>query len=484
MDLKELWSGFDWLIIALYFAGILLVGVSMRKRAGKSVKSFYVASRKLTVPILIGVGAAGWYDSWTIVGLAECGWTMGISVILVFVIPEAILRLPLAVIIGPHVRDKIPDWVVTVPDMMKYLYSDNVKLISAITYIANLLYDSALLFAIAEVLKLVSGMPMIVSLIVAGLVIAIYTALSGLWGLAVTDLIQFAIMTVAVGSLMVGIIVKFGGLPVIWDKIEAIDPNLLTPTGGMSGWEAAAWAISACAMYCEAACYQRFGSARSGKDIKTAYSLMLAMGVTFSTAMVIAGMAALAFFGDAGATPATGFWSMVFTVLPVGFRGLFVAALCAAVMSTVSSDWLLFATCAVNDIWRGFVNKKMSEQKTLFGMRIMVVVFGALCVVGTIFWADGIANAWYYLGGFLFDMFFIPIVAGLFYKRKTKQGAMVCIIYSGILYVVWEFILGCPAGLPTSIVVAVTGAILYFIVCNLTYKKENDKIDPNTLSEV
>lgn len=484
MDLKALWGTIDWMVIAAYFVGILLVGVSMKKRAGKSVKSFYVASRRLTVPILIGVGAAGWYDSWTIVGLAECGWTMGISILLVFVIPEAILRLPLATIIGPHVRDKIPDWVVTVPDMMKYLYSGKIKLISAVTYIANLLYDSALLFAIAEVLKLVSGMSMIVSLIVAGAVIAIYTALSGLWGLAVTDLIQFAIMTVAVGSLMVGIIVQFGGLPVVWDRVEAIDPQLLTPMGGLSVWEACAWAISACAMYCEAACYQRFGSARSGQDIKTAYSIMLAMGVTFSSAMVIAGMAALAFFGDVASTPAEGFWSMVFTVLPVGFRGLFVAALCAAVMSTVSSDWLLFATCAVNDIYRGFINKSLSEQKTLFGMRIAVGVFGALCVVGTIFWADGIANAWYYLGGFLFSMFFIPIVAGLFYKKKTTPAAMACIIYSAILYVVWEFILGCPAGLPTSIVVSVTGAILYFIVCNATYKKGGERLDPDSLTEV
>lgn len=483
MDLKELWSGIDWLIIALYFVGILLVGVSMRKRAGKSVKSFYVASRKLTVPILIGVGAAGWYDSWTIVGLAECGWTMGISVILVFVIPEAILRLPLATIIGPHVRDKIPDWVVTVPDMMKYLYSGKIKLISAVTYIANLLYDSALLFAIAEVLKLVSGMSMIVSLVVAGAVIAIYTALSGLWGLAVTDLIQFAIMTLAVGSLMVGIIVKYDGLPAIWDNVRAIDPDLLTPTGKLSVWESVAWAISACAMYCEAACYQRFGSARSGDDIKTAYSIMLAMGVTFSTAMVIAGMAALAFFGDAG-SPSAGFWSMVFTVLPVGFRGLFVAALCAAVMSTVSSDWLLFSTCAVNDIYRGFINKGLSEKKTLFGMKIMVGVFGALCVVGTIFWADGIANAWYYLGGFLFSMFFIPIVAGLFYKKKTTPAAMVCIIYSAIMYVVWEFVLGVPWELPTSIVVSVSGAILYFIICNATYKKDGGSLESNSVSEV
>ncbi len=165
-------------------------------------------------------------------------------------------------------------------------------------------------------------------------------------------------------------------------QVGAIDPELLTPKESLSVWESVAWAISACAMYCEAACYQRFGSARSGDDIKTAYSIMLAMGVTFSTAMVIAGMAALAFFGDAG-SPSAGFWSMVFTVLPVGFRGLFVAALCAAVMSTVSSDWLLFSTCAVNDIYRGFINKGLSEKKTLFGMKIMVGVFGALCVVGT-----------------------------------------------------------------------------------------------------
>jgi len=237
MDLRTMWSGVDWLTVVLYFVGVISVGVHMRKRAGKSVKSMYVASRRLTVPILIGVGAAGWYDSWTIVGLAECGWTMGICVILVFVVPEAILRMPLAVIIGPRVRDKIPDWVVTVPDMMKYFYGDSVKLMSAIAYIANILYDSALLFAIAEVFKMVSGVPMIVSLIAVGLVIACYTALSGFWGSAITDLIQFAIMTVSAGALMLGIIVKFGGFPVIWETVKEIDPNLLTPTGGMGVME-------------------------------------------------------------------------------------------------------------------------------------------------------------------------------------------------------------------------------------------------------
>lgn len=476
-----LWSWFDWMILAAYFVGVLLVGLSMKKRAGKNVKSFFVASRRLTIPILIGVSAAGWYDSWTIVGLAECGWTMGLVVILIFVVPEAVLRIPLATIIGPHVRDQIPDWVVTVPDLLAYLYSNKVKLISAVTYIANMLYDSALLFAIGEVLRMITGMPMILSLVISCAVIVAYTAMSGLWGLAVTDLIQFAIMTISAGALMIGITVMYGGLPVVWEAVEAIDPQLLQPLGylqdmGIGGlWEALAWIISACAMYCEAACYQRFGAAKNGTEIKTAYSIMLVMGLSFSMVMVLAGMSALAFFGDIAATPAEGFWALVFSVLPVGFRGLFVAALCAAVMSTVSSDFLLFSTCAVNDIYRTFLRPSMSEAQTVMGIRFAIVVFGVLTTIGTLLWADGIANAWYYLGGFLFAMFFIPITAGLFYKKKTASGALYCIVYSACMYVLWEFVLGCPMGVPSSLWITVTGAIVYFLVCNITYKKEGNK---------
>ncbi len=470
-NLTKLWTGFDWSVLILYMVGVVVIGLSMKTRAGKSVKSFYVASRKLTVPILVGVGAASWYDSWTIVGLGECGWTMGISILLVFVIPETLCRLPLALVVGPHVRDDIPDWVVTAPDLLMYLYNDKVKLISAITYIANIFYDSALLFAIAEVMKLVSGMPLWVTLAVTGAIIALYTSMSGFWGSAITDLIQFAIMTVSAGALLIGIMIKFGGLPAVWAKLAVIDPKLLTPTGHLTFWEGVGWFISACAMYCEAGCYQRFGSARSGRDIKTAYSIMLAMGLTFSIAMVFAGMAARAFFGGAGVKPSYGFWELVFTVLPIGLRGLFVSALFAAVMSTIESDWLLFSTCLVNDIYRGFINKGLSEEKTVRGVRIGIIGFGAVTVVGTIFWAGGIADAWYYLGGFLFAMFFIPITAGLFYRKRRSEGALACITSSAVLYVVWEFILNCPGGIPSSAVVTVVGAIIYFTVCQIFYKK-------------
>ena len=103
IDFSSMWSGLDWGVIILYFVFIIAVGLTMRRRASKNMKNYFVAARRLTIPVLIGVGSASWIDSWSIVGLAECGTTMGICILFIYVIPNTILRLPLALWIGPDV---------------------------------------------------------------------------------------------------------------------------------------------------------------------------------------------------------------------------------------------------------------------------------------------------------------------------------------------------------------------------------------------
>ena len=55
VDFKELWGVFDWAVLALYFIGVMSVGFVMHRKASKNFKSFFVASRRLTIPVLIGV---------------------------------------------------------------------------------------------------------------------------------------------------------------------------------------------------------------------------------------------------------------------------------------------------------------------------------------------------------------------------------------------------------------------------------------------
>lgn len=475
IDFKELWGAADWFILLIYFVGVLSVGVFMHKKASTSFKSFFVASRTLTIPVLVGVAAAGWYDSWTIVGLAECGATMGISVLFIYVVPTAIIRLPLALWIGPYTRDKVPDYVITLPDLIGYFYDKKTKVLGSVVPIFSVLYSAALLFAVGDVLHLVSGFPIYVAVAIAGVGIIFYTAMAGLWGLAVTDLIQFAVMTVSAGAVALGIITYFGGMQPMYDMIAAADPVLLTPLGHNSALDVLAWVISAAALYVNAQSYQRFGAAKGGAQIKIAYTLMLTIGICFSTIMVFSGMASSVMFPEA-ASYAEGFWATVFTVLPGGARGLFVAALVAAVMSTSSADILISAAILVKDVFKEFFRPSMSDLDTIKLTRVMIVVLGVFIILGTYLWSDGIGKAYYYIGGFQVAVFFIPIVAGFFYKKKTANGGFITVLVGIVAYAVWQFGLGSPFGIPSNVFTWVLSFITYFVACNLTYKGPEKKL--------
>lgn len=470
INFKDLWGMCDWIVLFLYFVGVLSVGFVMHRKASKDFKSFFVASRKLTIPVLIGTAAASWYDSWTIVGLAECGATIGISIILVYVVPSTILRLPLALWIGPMTRTKIPDWVVTLPDLFRYQYNKTTGLLSAICPMSSQLYCCALLFAVGEVLNLVSGMNIWIAMIIAGAVIVVYTFLAGMWGLAVTDLIQFMIMTVSAGALLVGIFMHFGSASAMFEASQAVDPELTKLFGHMTGPEAFGWIISALAIYTNAQSYQRFGAAKGGGEIKVAYTLMLTIGAVFSAAMVLGGIASITMFPDA-ATPAEGFWAMVFTVLPTGARGLFVAALIAAVMSTVSAEFLITSGILVKDFFKGLVKPNLSEQGVIKGSRIVICGLGVFVILGTYFWQNGIANAWNIIGGFQVAVFLIPLLGGFFYRKSSPIGGLITVFFNICWYIMWQFILQVPAGIPSSVSTWVAGLVVYFISCAIFPRK-------------
>ena len=480
LDFSQLWTAIDWIVVIVYFVGVVGVGLFMHRKASKSFKSFFVAGRRLTIPVIIGVAAAGWYDSWTIVGLSECGATMGICILLINVIPAAILRLPLALWIVPFTRDKVPDYVVTMPDLIEYLFDKKTKYISAVVPIAEVLYCAALLFVIGDVLHLVSGVNIIITMIIAGIGIILYTTMAGLWALAVTDLIQFAVMTVAAGVLGVGILTEFGGLDPIWSAIAETHPERLTLTGGLPVSEMISWGMGGIAMYTSAQSYQRFGAAKGGADIRAAYTIMMFIGVIFCSIMVLAGMATSVMHPDLYETSwSSAFWGTVFGILPPGMRGLFVAAVIAAVMSTISADLLVAAGVLVNDVIKPLFVKNMTDEGAVKGTRIGIVILGLFVIVGTIFWADGIAKAWYYIGGFMVAVFLVPIVGGLFYKKKTRIAGFLTVSICIVLYFVWEFALGVPFGIQTNPLVWGVSAVLFFLICNITYRPERAALDQN-----
>lgn len=474
MDFQNLWSGIDWFVIILYFAAVIGIGFGFRRRASRNMKSFFVASRRLTIPIMICVATASWYDSWSIVGVAECGALMGISFIFIYVIPGVFLRLPLALVIGPAVRSKIPDWVVTFPDLFEYLYDRKTKLAQAVFFMPVVLYESAPLLAAGQVLHLVTGWNIWVLLIAVAVVIIFYTSLSGMFGLAVTDMIQFLVMGISTGAVALGLYFSFDGFDNLFRQAGEYNPDFLTLTGGQSPAEIFAWVISAIAMYANAQSYQRFGSSKTGGDIAVSYTLMMFFGGIFSMTWVFTGIAGVLKFPDA-ASHNEQFWGVIFTILPEGMRGLFVAAIIAAVMSTASADMLLAAGTLMSNIIKDFIKPDMTERQNVIGTKIALWIIGGFIVLGTIFFQDGISKAYYYFGGFQVSVFMVPLLIGLYYEKRTPAAGFWSLVICVVLYFVWEFILGAPFGIPTNVITWITSIVLFMVISKLTYGKYSEQ---------
>ena len=172
--------------------------------------------------------------------------------------------------------------------MMAYLYDNKTKLVAALGILPQMFYDAAITVAGGEVISYVTGINMWVSFGLMGFICILYTSLSGLWGLAITDMIQFVIMTVSAGVLCLGVYSYFDGFGNLFAQADAIDHNLVTVFGGNGPMEVAAWLVSAVAIYANAQSYQRFGSARSAADLKVAYSFIVMFGQFFMAINVMA----------------------------------------------------------------------------------------------------------------------------------------------------------------------------------------------------
>ena len=142
-------------------------------------------------------------------------------------------------------------------------------------------------------------------------------------------------------------------------------------------------------------------------------------------------------------------------------------------MSTVSADMLITGGILVKDIYKDLFRPNLTDQQVLKGTRVMIVVCGLFIIVGTYLWRNGIGNAWTVIGGFQVAVFLIPILGGFFFKRKSPVGGLIGIICGIVFYGIWQFVLGIPFGIPSSVATWVVGGVIYFIACFATAGKNN-----------
>ncbi len=243
-------------------------------------------------------------------------------------------------------------------------------------------------------------------LIVLFLVTTIYTVVSGVWGIMITDLIQ---MTVAFGGaamLAVFAVQSVGGMDNLLATLatqrgaESTSEMLSFFPSGHSAWMPwSTFAIYLGVLWwgdCGGFVAQKMFATRSDRDSVLAAVWYSVIHFAFRPWLWIAvALAAMVTYPDL-ADKELAYPKMMMDVLPAGLRGLMFSALLAAFMSTVDTQLNWSASYYVNDIYRRFLRPNATEKQCVFQSRLATVGFAALAIVCA-YYMTSVKNAWVYL---------------------------------------------------------------------------------------
>ncbi|XP_047304548.1 sodium/glucose cotransporter 4 isoform X5 [Homo sapiens] len=453
---------YDISVVVIYFVFVIAVGIWSSIRASRgTIGGYFLAGRSMSWwPIgaslmssnvgsglfigLAGTGAAGglavggfeWNATWLLLAL---GW--------VFV--------PVYIAAG----------VVTMPQYLKKRFGGQriqvyMSVLSLILYIFTKI--STDIFSGALFIQMALGWNLYLSTGILLVVTAVYTIAGGLMAVIYTDALQTVIM---VGGALVLMFLGFqdvGWYPGLEQRYRQAIPNVTVPNTTCHLPRPDAFHILRDPVIVQRSLSAKSLSHAKGGSVLGGYLKILPMFF-----IVMPGMISRALFPDevgcvdpdvcqriCGARVGCSniaYPKLVMALMPVGLRGLMIAVIMAALMSSLTSIFNSSSTLFTIDVWQRF-RRKSTEQELMVVGRVFVVFL----VVISILWIPIIQSS---NSGQLFDYiqavtsYLAPPITALFLlaifcKRVTEPGAFWGLVFGlgvGLLRMILEFSYPAPA---------------------------------------
>lgn len=431
----------DVILITSYF--ILIFGVAIyvtyKEKLGRDTSSYFLGGRNIGWFVIGASLFASNIGSEHLIGLAGSGASGGVAVAQ-FEIISGIILLLLGWVFVPFY---LKSGVYTMPEFLELRYSKGARTyLSIISIIAYILTKISVTIAATGIIFQAIGLNFWTGAVAVIVATGLYTILGGLKAVIYTDMIQ---MFILIGS---SILITWVGLSHLggWAELKSIAGpeffNLWKPLNHSEfPWTGIVFGAPILGVWYW--CTDQFIVQRvlAAKDIKNArrgtifggYLKMLPLFI-----FVIPGIIAYALSQKGMLTYDStnqAFPSLVKTLLPPGVRGLVVAGLFAALMSSLSTVFNSCSTLFTLDIYKKF-KPQSSEKKLVMVGQIATVV---LVILG-ILWIPFIDK----ISGQLFtylqsvQAYISPPIAavfllGIFFKRLNAQGAMAALLTGFVL---------------------------------------------------
>lgn len=314
-------------------------------------------------------------------------------------------------------------------------------------------------------------------LIVAGVVV-LYTLFGGFLAVSYTDVVQGTIMFLALILVpLVGVFVT-GGLGETANSITAVNMEhleLLPSTAAAAGIiSSVAWGLG---YFGQPHIIVRFMAINTVKEMKNARRIGIGWMILSLVGAICTALVGVAYFQQNGLTlndPETIFIEMGKILFHPFVAGILLAAILAAIMSTISSQLIVTSSALIEDIYRVLFKKDASDKHYVTAGRLAVLVVSIVAILlawnpnNTIL--DLVAFAWAGFG----SSFGPIIILALYWRKLTNIGAFSGMVVGAIVAFIW----GQSDALSGMIYEMVPGffsnLIVAVIVSLLTYKPNKE----------
>jgi len=334
-------------------------------------------------------------------------------------------------------------------------FSVHLRTLASASFVVRvLLWLAAATYAPALALEQATGMPLWFTILCTGVLTTIYTTFGGMRAVIWTDVMQLVVLF---GGQVAIILVAVTKVPGGWSQVIELGQqggrlNLSVspdPTVRLTLWGLLIGAafMHLVQMATDQVSVQRYLSARSLKEAQRGLWLKLWFVIPVSGVFYGTGLVLYAFYQVNGDPLAAGKITkadqilpyFVVNELPMGLPGLFIAAIYAASMSTISSGINSLTSASLVDFYQRLWRRPdLSEQNQLRIARVLSLGYGALVIVlaflvqrlGTLLEATNKVIG--LIGGPLIGLFLL----GILFRRATSRGALVGWI-GGLVITLW-----------------------------------------------
>ncbi|WP_299551700.1 sodium:solute symporter [Seonamhaeicola sp.] len=439
----------DSIIIIAYLVGIVIVGLLSTRKVKMTGEGYFLAGRGLKWATIGAALFASNISTIHLTGLASDGFSLGL-VAGNWEWMATFTLLLLGLVFAPfYFKTKIS----TLPEFLERRFDSRSRSLLAFMAIIGALFIhiGISLYAGASVFYKFYDVNIYVSIVVISVITAIYTVAGGLKAVVVTENIQTVILLL--GSIILTVLaifaVKDAGFSGISDLKGAMKPGQLEMLHGADStigkehgytWYAffLGYPVLGIWYWCtDQTIVQRVLGARTQKDAQYGPLFAGLLKILPAFILVLPGALAYVLFKEHINEPIETLPVLIDKLLPIGLKGVFAAALLAALMSTIAAALNSCSSLVALDIVKRMKPDLSDKSQVKIGRITAVVV-----MVAAILWStqggkfESIFKAINDMAGALAPPISAVFLLGVFYRRGTKEAAFYTLLIGFVLGIV------------------------------------------------